>query len=100
MAQLDVVMAQIDPLVGDIDGNAAMVVEHCRAALQAHAAQVVVFPELTLTGYPPEDLLLRSSVAVRVERALERLCRELPPDTWVVLGYRGAASGGCATSRV
>ena len=87
MAQLDVVMAQIDPLVGDIDGNAAMVVEHCRAALQAHAAQVVVFPELTLTGYPPEDLLLRSSVAVRVERALERLCRELPPDTWVVLGY-------------
>ncbi len=87
MAQLDVVMAQINPLVGDIDGNAAAVVEHCRAALHAHAAQVVAFPELTLTGYPPEDLLLRSSVAVRVERALERLCRELPPDLWVVLGY-------------
>jgi NAD+ synthase (glutamine-hydrolysing) len=84
-------MAQLNPLVGDIDGNASAVVAHSRAAVAEHGAHVVVFPELVLTGYPPEDLLLRPSVDLRVERALERLRRELP-DAWVLIGYprRGA----------
>ncbi|MBK9469181.1 MAG: NAD+ synthase [Gammaproteobacteria bacterium] len=86
MAQLVVVMAQVNPLVGDIDGNAAAIVARSREAVTAHGAQVVVFPELALTGYPPEDLLLRPSIALRVERALERLRRELP-DVWVLAGY-------------
>ena len=86
MAQLIVVMAQVNPLVGDIDGNAAVIVARSREAVAAHGAQVVVFPELALTGYPPEDLLLRPSIALRVERALERLRRELP-DVWVLVGY-------------
>jgi NAD+ synthase (glutamine-hydrolysing) len=86
MAQLVVVMAQVNPLVGDIDGNASSIVARSREAVAAHGAQVVVFPELALTGYPPEDLLLRTSIALRVERALERLRHELP-DVWVLVGY-------------
>ncbi len=87
MTQLDVLMVQMNPLVGDIDGNAAAVLEQCRLALQARAVHVLVFPELVLTGCPPDDLLLRSSMTLRIERALGRLCRELPPQLWVVLGY-------------
>lgn len=66
------VLAQINPLVGDIRGNAARV----RDIYQAHGAvaDLVVFPELVLTGYPPEDLLLRPSLAGRIEHALQELC--------------------------
>ena len=48
---------------------------------------MVVFPELTLTGYPPEDLLLRGDVLMRTEAAVLRLCTELPADLVVVVGY-------------
>ncbi|MFM7786090.1 MAG: NAD+ synthase [Gammaproteobacteria bacterium] len=92
MSQLCVVMAQLNALVGDIDGNTARVIaESHRAA--ALGADVVVFPELMLTGYPPEDLLLRPSVGPRVERALARLARELP-DVWVLVGYPRPVEGG------
>ncbi|TNF34051.1 MAG: NAD+ synthase [Gammaproteobacteria bacterium] len=83
---LTIGMAQINPLVGDIPGNVQRVVDVAR---QAHHAgmQVVVFPELTLTGYPPEDLLLRSSLDVRMAAAWEQLCQQLPKDLWVICGY-------------
>ncbi|CAK0781064.1 Glutamine-dependent NAD(+) synthetase [Gammaproteobacteria bacterium] len=71
--RLRVVMAQINLLVGDIPGNLARILDaafHARDHLQA---DLVVFPELTLTGYPPEDLLFRSGLLQRVERALEEL---------------------------
>lgn len=87
MTRLDVVMAQINPLVGDVDGNVTMVVEHCQRALAGGPAQLLVFPELTLSGYPPQDLLLRSDLDARIECALQRLCRELPPQLRVVVGY-------------
>lgn len=87
MARLDVVMVQMNPRVGDIDANVTAVIEQSRLALQAHAVQLLLFPELVLTGCLPEDLLLRASMALRIERALDRLCRELPPQLWVVLGY-------------
>jgi len=66
------VLAQVNPLVGDIRGNVARVLEIYRA----HRADVdlVVFPELVLTGYPPEDLLLRPSLEGRIESALQELC--------------------------
>lgn len=94
MDRLDVVMAQVNPLVGDLDGNASMVIEQSRRALRKHAAQLVIFPELTLSGCPAEDLLLRPEMVRRIERALARLCRELPPEPWVVVGYPRCAGGG------
>ena len=71
--KLRVVMAQLDFLVGDIPGNAHRIIEATHQAWEEHEADVVVFPELALTGYPPEDLLLRPSLGVRVSEALEQL---------------------------
>jgi len=71
--KLRVVMAQLDFLVGDIPGNTDKILEATRSAQLRHQADIVVFPELCLTGYPPEDLLLRPSLEARVQEALERL---------------------------
>ena len=68
------VMAQLNLLVGDIDGNARRVVDSARRARAEFGADLVIFPELTLTAYPPEDLLLRPSLAGRIDRALAEIC--------------------------
>ena len=72
--QFTVVMAQMDFLVGDIPGNARLVIDAVCKAEQEHNADLVVFPELCLTGYPPEDLLLRPSLERRVNEAIASLC--------------------------
>jgi len=71
--KLRVVMAQLDFLVGDIPGNTERIIQATRQAHSDHQADIVVFPELALTGYPPEDLLLRPSLDLRVSEALEKL---------------------------
>lgn len=73
VARFRVVMAQTDFLVGDIPGNTQAVITAARQAQTEHQADVVVFPELCLTGYPPEDLLLRPSLDLRVQEAIESL---------------------------
>ncbi len=85
-------IAQLNLLVGDVAGNAERVIT---AAHQARAAEadLVVFPELTLTGYPPEDLLLRPELIARVESALARVCAAVPGIT-LVLGYPRATADG------
>ncbi len=86
MARLSVVMAQVNPLVGDIEGNTQLVLDKVKLAQSDYNADLVMFPELVLTGYPPEDLLLRPSLEKRIHSALERLKKELPQDVYVVLG--------------
>ncbi len=71
--KLSIAIAQMNPMVGDIDANAEKIIAWTHQARDQHQAQLVLFPELTLTGYPPEDLLLRPSLELRVNRALERL---------------------------
>ena len=82
---LKVCLAQIDLLVGDISGNASKVLSSSQHAVDA-GADVIVFPELTLTGYPPEDLLLRPSLDTRIEEALNNIQQAQLP-IHVVLGY-------------
>ncbi len=60
MTRLRIALAQVDATVGDLDGNAELIVEWTRRA-DARGARVVVFPEMMLTGYPVEDLALRAS---------------------------------------
>jgi NAD+ synthase (glutamine-hydrolysing) len=79
------VMAQANLVVGDIEGNADRVLRATAEARQRLAAELVVFPELTLTGYPPEDLLLRPSLDTRIREALHRIGAETPVP--VLLGY-------------
>jgi NAD+ synthase (glutamine-hydrolysing) len=83
---LRIAMAQLDMLVGDITKNTQSVIEAANKARDEERADVVVFPELTLTGYPPEDLLLRSSLDQRIESALAKLLAEIR-DIYVVIGY-------------
>ena len=87
MTTLNILMAQMNTLVGDFDGNTERVIDTVQRAEQVHAAPVVIFPELTLSGYPPEDLLLRPSIELRVDQSLAKLCRELTGEAYVVLGY-------------
>lgn len=61
-------IAQLNFLVGDIEGNAQKIIDAAESAIGK--ADVIVFPELALTGYPPEDLLLRDHFIRRVERAI------------------------------
>ena len=72
-AMLNIVMAQLNLKVGDIDGNTTQVIDAAEQARDQHQADMIVFPELTLCGYPPEDLLLRPSMVLRIEQALSRL---------------------------
>ncbi len=85
-------MAQINPLVGDIHGNTLLVLEHAKQAITQLNADIVVFPELVLTAYPPEDLLLRPSLDIRIEQALATI-REATLPAWLVIGYPGRIGG-------
>lgn len=92
MSQLSCALAQINTLVGDIPGNAAKVLNVTRELLIGAPVACVVFPEMTLTGYPPEDLLLRSSLDLRIDRALQDICAAKLPTT-IILGYARRIDG-------
>lgn len=81
-----VVMAQLNLLVGDIPGNTGRIIDTALKARDELNADLVLFPELALTGYPPEDLLLRPSLELRVEGALQRILGTVSGIT-LVLGY-------------
>ncbi len=71
-SQLCVALAQINPVVGDLEGNVGQIREAMASAHQA-GADLVVTPELAVTGYPPQDLLFQSRFLTRVESALTEL---------------------------
>jgi NAD+ synthase (glutamine-hydrolysing) len=83
---LRIALAQLDLLVGDVHGNAARVVETARHARADLKADLVVFPELTLSGYPPEDLLFHRGFRRQIEAGLAKV-REEVRDTSVMVGF-------------
>jgi NAD+ synthase (glutamine-hydrolysing) len=94
MSAVKVSIAQINALVGDLSGNAQRVLEAARLA-HAAGAQVLLTPELVLTGYPPEDLLLRPSFIDQCDRVLEQLRDNLSglAGLHVVVGHVTAQNG-------
>lgn len=72
---LRIALAQISTRVGDCVANADRVIDMIARAQRELGARVIVFPELTLTGYPPEDLLLREDFLVQCETQLERIAQ-------------------------
>jgi NAD+ synthase (glutamine-hydrolysing) len=90
---LRIAMAQLNLLVGDIEGNAAKVITTAERVRDELKADLVVFPELTLTGYPPEDLLLRPRLLTRTLAALEGICQQVRGID-IILGHPHAATGG------
>ncbi|MEI6413365.1 MAG: NAD+ synthase [Pseudomonadota bacterium] len=83
---LRIVIAQINLMVGDIEGNRHRIQATAKQARDTLGADLVVFPELTLTGYPPEDLLLRPELIERVERAILAL-RDSVRGIGMVIGF-------------
>jgi NAD+ synthase (glutamine-hydrolysing) len=91
-SRLRIALAQINLWVGDIAGNADKIIEYTQRAKALHA-DVVVFPELALLGYPPDDLLLRSGLPAYIQQGLERV-RAASAGIHVVVGYPEYAEKG------
>src|SRR5918995_5052509 len=83
--KLRIALAQINPTVGDIEGNAARIRDSIRAAREERA-QIVILPELAVPGYPPEDLLLKRHFLDANRRALERIAEDVH-DIVAVVGF-------------
>ncbi|MFI5372599.1 MAG: nitrilase-related carbon-nitrogen hydrolase, partial [Candidatus Eisenbacteria bacterium] len=104
MPRLRVAAAQLDLVVGDLDGNVARILAAYERAETA-GCDLVAFPELAITGYPPEDLLLRPSFVARAGEALEKVAARTGR-TAAVLGFPEAgrdlsnAAALCADGRV
>jgi NAD+ synthase (glutamine-hydrolysing) len=90
MPQLRLALAQVNAVVGDLTGNASLVLDWCRRAADA-GADVALLPEMVLTGYPVEDLALRESFAIASQRELDALPERLVEaglgELLVVAGY-------------
>lgn len=89
--KLRIAIAQLNLLVGDVAGNVARIFDAMARARDEQKAHAIVFSELTLVGYPPEDLLLRNDFLMAVEEGLKELVRKTRGID-VILGYpeRGA----------
>ncbi len=89
-------LAQLNPLVGDLPGNAQRILNACRQA-RSEGADLVVTPELALWGYPPRDLLLNRSRVKQQENVMDKLSQdlaELAPELGVLVGLVEATNDG------
>jgi NAD+ synthase (glutamine-hydrolysing) len=84
--KLRVALAQINPTVGDFAGNAALIQEAVAQA-QKQSAEIIVFPEMIVTGYPVEDLALRPSFQAASIAAVEKIASTITGDIVAVVGY-------------
>ena len=90
--KLRLALAQINPTVGDLVGNSALIAQSVSQALDA-GAHLVVFPEMVLTGYPVEDLALRPSFQAASKAALAQLARTINPGIVAIVGYLDQVAG-------
>jgi NAD+ synthase (glutamine-hydrolysing) len=84
--KLRVALAQINPTVGDLAGNAGLIAASVKSA-QAQGANLIVFPEMIVTGYPVEDLALRPSFQAASIRAVQEIAGSITGDIVAVVGY-------------
>ncbi|MCB5189378.1 NAD+ synthase [Methylobacillus arboreus] len=91
---MKIAIAQINATAGDLAGNCAKIIDYARRA-EAAGASLLLCPELVLSGYSPEDLLLRNDFNLSCERALQALALALPPQLTVVVGHPRKHLGNC-----
>ena len=84
--KLSVALAQINPTVGDLNGNSALIMNSVQEAKKA-GAHIIVFPEMIVTGYPVEDLALRPSFQDASIAAIEKIASQISGDIVAVVGY-------------
>ncbi len=80
-----IALAQINPTIGDLEGNREKILEDARRA-RDRGANLVVFPELSVTGYPPEDLLENPFFRKATRRTINHIAQHVPPDLGVIIG--------------
>ena len=83
---ITIALAQIDLAVGDVAGNTAKILDYANRARNELHADLVVFPELSICGYPPEDLLFHSGLRKRTEQAMEEI-RVAVRDIAILIGF-------------
>ena len=99
MKDVSIALVQVDVAVGSLEANAEKIVRFSgRAAEQG--ASVIVFPELALSGYPPEDLVLKKHFVADCEKQLEQIAGRLPGDRAIILGCPLAENGKVHNSAV
>src|ERR687887_137744 len=96
MERLRLAGAQINPVVGDVDGNVGRILDAYRDAVAAQA-HLVVFPELAVTGYPPEDLVFKPSFLAASRAAVERVAAEIG-DAAAAVGFVDPTHAGPANA--
>ncbi len=82
---MKIALCQINPTVGDLDGNADTIIDFAQRAA-AQGADLAVFPELCVTGYPPLDLLESTAFIDDMEATVARIAAEVPPEIGVLVG--------------
>jgi len=87
MNKLNFVLAQVNLTVGDIDNNLYKILNACHEAKNFLHADIIIFPELALSGYPPEDLLFRHEFLEKISSALTNIQHNLPENLCIILGY-------------
>lgn len=83
---ITVALAQLDLVVGDVPGNTQRILEYAARAHDEMRADLIVFPELSICGYPPEDLLFHTGLRRRINKALETI-RDSVRDIAVLIGF-------------
>ncbi|QIR36247.1 NAD+ synthase [Tolypothrix sp. PCC 7910] len=95
---MKIAIAQLNPKIGDLPGNAGQILQAAHKAV-ASGARLLLTPELSLCGYPPRDLLLNPSFIAAMGTTLKQLARDLPPNLTVLVGtveenFKAHTTGG------
>ena len=96
---MKIALAQLNPTVGDLSGNARLVLEAAQKV--SGQADLLVASELVISGYPPKDLLLREGFVAACDRKVEELSQELDPELAVIVGHptlKGVPAGRIANA--
>jgi len=83
---IQIALAQINLCVGDIKGNTILIIENILQAKEQLHADIIIFPELAITSYPPEDLLLRPALHLQIKKSLKDICNAVHGID-VIIGY-------------
>ena len=95
MSSITLVAAQINVIVGDIKGNTKKILHAIHSAIEKHHADIIIFPELALTGYSPEDILFRHTIYTICEEAKNKLIQQIPEGVSIIFGMPGMNGEAC-----
>ena len=84
--KISIGIVQENPIVGDIEGNLQLAIDAIDKLSKQSSPDIFLFTEMFITGYPPEDLILRDDLLDAAYEAVEKLC-EIKPESFIVIGY-------------